>query len=238
MLNSVAGGGGFISFPALLFAGIPPIAANATSTAALWPGTVASTFAYRKELDAGTRKILWPLAGTSFLGAMLGAYILLHTPASTFMKLMPWLMLVATALFAFSDRITAWVRSQSSASGPAPGVVVGGVILQMAIAVYVGYFGAGAGIPILALLAAMGVKNIHAMNGSKTVLVSVANGVALATFMWAGIIVWPQAIVMIAGSLLGGYGGALVAQKLNPGYIRLIVILVGLTMTVYFFVRY
>jgi len=236
-LNSVAGGGGFISFPSLLFAGIAPIPANATSTAALWPGTVASSFAYRKEIDHETRKILLPLVCTSFLGALAGAYILLHTPASTFVKLIPWLMLIATVLFTFSDRITSWIQFRTAGEGKSPFVVIAGVVMQLVIAVYVGYFGAGAGIPILALLAVMGVKNIHAMNGMKTLLVSVANAVALGTFVWAKIVVWPQALVMIVGAFVGGYGGAHLAQRMNPLYVRRTVILVGLTMSAYFFVR-
>jgi uncharacterized membrane protein YfcA len=236
-INSVAGGGSFITFPALLFTHVPAIPANATNTAAVWPGTVASAFAYRKELDADARKILWPLAAMCFAGALVGAYVLLHTPPATFVKLIPWLMLCATGLFASSGTITSWIRSKSSAGERTPLWIAVGLVMQMVIAVYVGYFGAGAGILILALLAVMGVKNIHAMNGMKTVLVSVANAVALTTFIWARIVVWPQAVLMLAGALLGGYGGAHLAQRMKQAHVRAVVIAIGLCMSVYFFVR-
>lgn len=236
-LNSVAGGGSFVTFPALLFTHLPPIPANATNTAAVWPGSVASAVAYRKELTPGTWRVLWPLVAMCLAGALLGARILLHTPPATFVKLIPWLLLSATILFAASGKITAWVR-RAGASGERSKVwMVGGFLVQLVIAMYVGYFGAGAGILVLALLAVMGVGNIHTMNAMKTVLVSVANAVALATFIVAGIVVWPQAILMIVGALLGGYGGAHFAQKMNPQHVRYAVIAIGLGMSIYFFVR-
>jgi hypothetical protein len=234
-MNAVAGGGSFITFPALLFTHMPAIPANGTNTAAVWPGSVASAIAYRKELTAETRRILWPLVIMCFAGALLGAHILLRTPPATFVKLIPWLLLSATMLFAASEKITSWVRS--SEKGGARLWIAGGFLLQLVIAMYVGYFGAGAGILILALLALMGQRNIHTMNGMKTVLVSVANAVALATFIVAGIVVWPQALLMIAGSLIGGYGGAHLAQKMKPIYVRRAVIVIGLSMSIYFFVR-
>jgi hypothetical protein len=237
VMNAVAGGGSFVTFPALLFTHMPAIPANATNTAAVWPGSVASAFAYRKQLTAETWRVLWPLMAMCFAGALLGARILLHTPPATFVKLIPWLLLCATLLFASSGKITEWTRSKTDGGARSRAWIVGGFAMQLLIAMYVGYFGAGAGILILALLAVMGVGNIHTMNGMKTVLVSVANAVALATFIWAGIVVWPQAILMIAGSLLGGYGGARVAQTMKPLYVRRAVIVIGLTMSVYFFVR-
>lgn len=236
-LNSVAGGGSFITFPALLFTRMAPIPANATNTAAVWPGTLASAFAYRNQLDAEARRLLWPLAFMCLAGALLGAYVLLHTPSQTFLRLIPWLLLSATILFAASGRITAWVRSGSHGGAHSRSWAAAGLALQLVIAVYVGYFGAGAGILILALLAMIGVSNIHTMNGMKTILVGIANAVALATFIAAKIVIWPQAILMTAGTLLGGYGGAHMAQRLNPEYVRRLVIAVGLTMSIYFFVR-
>jgi hypothetical protein len=236
-MNAVAGGGSFVTFPSLLFTHIPPIPANATNTAALWPGSVASAVAYRKELTAKAWRILLPLAGMCLAGALLGARILLHTPPATFVKLIPWLLLSATILFAASGKITAWVRKASVSGARSKAWMAGGFLVQLAIAMYVGYFGAGAGILVLALLAVMGVGNMHTMNAMKTVLVSVANAVALTTFIVAGIVVWPQAILMTAGSLLGGYGGAHFAQKMNPQHIRYAVIAIGLGMSIYFFVR-
>jgi hypothetical protein len=236
-MNAVAGGGSFVTFPALLFTHMPAIPANATNTAAVWPGSVASAVAYRKELTPETRRILWPLVIMCFAGALIGAHVLLHTPPARFVKLIPWLLLCATLLFAASEKITSWVRSSENGGARSRLWIVAGFLMQLVIAMYVGYFGAGAGILILALLALMGQRNIHTMNGMKTVLVSVANAVALATFIAAGIVVWPQAVLMIAGSLIGGYGGAHLAQKMKPIYVRRAVIVIGLSMSVYFFVR-
>jgi len=241
-VNSVAGGGSFISFPALLFTGMAPIAANATNTVALWPGTAASAVAYRNAFTSDTRPLLPPLLGTCIIGGVLGAAILLRTPPATFLHLVPWLLLVATLLFVFSGRMTAWIRNRA---GHTPGdtklprgLFLTGLFLQLVIAMYVGYFGAGTGILVLALLALLGMENIHAMNGMKTVLVSVANGVAIVTFIWARVIVWPQALLMIAGAAVGGYGGAFWAQKMNPQHVRRLVIAIGFAMAAYFFWRY
>jgi hypothetical protein len=245
-INSVAGGGSFISFPALIFIGVPPIQANATNTAALFPGTLASTFAYRKTFDAKARHLLLPLIITGIIGGVLGARILLITPQATFLHLVPWLLLAATLLFVFSGRMTSWVRSRAGfgATGksahertPRP-LFVAGLFLQLLIAVYVGYFGAGVGILVLALLAFLGMENIHAMNGMKSLLVTIVNGVALVTFIWARIVLWPQTVLMLVGAVAGGYGGAYLAQRMNPQHIRWIVIAIGFAMSAYFFIRY
>lgn len=241
-VNSVAGGGSFISFPALLFVGVPAIPANATNTVALWPGTVASTVAYRNSFTPHARRLLWPLLITCIVGGTLGAIILLRTPPTTFLHLVPWLLLVATLLFVFSGRMTAWVRARA---GHAPGddklprsLFLGGLLIQLIIAMYVGYFGAGTGILMLALLALLGMENIHAMNGMKTLLVSVANGVAIVTFIVAHVIVWPLALLMVVGAIAGGYGGAYLAQRMNPQHVRTMVIVIGFVMAAYFFIKY
>ncbi len=238
IINSVAGGGSFLTFPALLFIGIPPIQSNATSTAAVWPGTVASLFAYRKSFTAESRQLLPPLLITGIIGGVLGARILLYTPQATFLKLVPWLLLCATLLFVASGRVTRWVRARTirHISGDR-WLTYGGLFLELFIAMYVGYFGAGVGILILALLALLGMENIHAMNGMKTLLVSVVNGVALAIFMWSKVVVWPQAVLMLVAATIGGYGGAYVAQKIDPKYVRRLVIFVGFAMSAYFFIR-
>src|SRR5712692_8238728 len=159
-LNAVAGGGSFISFPALLFTAMPPINANATNTAALWPGTVASAGAYRRELTGEIRKLLTPLVAASLLGGWLGAGLLLRTRQATFMRLVPWLLLVATLLFASSGRVSAWIRAHSvRLTGSTRLAMAGGVLLQLLIAVYIGFFGAGVGILVLAMLALMGVQS-------------------------------------------------------------------------------
>jgi uncharacterized membrane protein YfcA len=245
-LNSVAGGGSFISFPTLLFVGVPPISANATNTIALWPGSVASVGAYRKELARQRAAQVALLVGISMLGGLLGAELLLRTREETFVQLIPFLMLAATLLFTFGSNITNWLRARlSQRSGadaiqterPAWVAVVAVSLLQMFIAIYGGYFGGGIGILMLASLSLMGMTNIHTMNGLKTLLASAINGIAVIRFVAAGSISWPHAVVMIVGAILGGYWGAWLAQRINPKLVRSFVILIGFSMTVYFFVR-
>lgn len=245
IINSVAGGGSFITFPALIFAGISPILANTTNTAAVWPGTVASTVAYRKAFTPEARRLLLPLTITGIIGGILGARILLRTPPATFIRIVPWLLLGATLLFVFSGRITSWIRSRANlhdgqsvgGSGTPRSLMAGVLLLELLVSIYVGYFGAGVGILFLSLLALMGMDDIHAMNGMKTLLVSIVNGTALATFIFARMVVWPQALLMLVGALIGGYGGAWVAQKMNPQHVRWLVIAIGLAMSAYFFIR-
>ncbi len=236
-LNSVAGGGGFIAFPALVFTGMGPINANATNTAALWPGTVASTGAYRGQLTGEVRRLLLPLTITGVLGGTLGAVVLLKTPPKTFMALVPWFLLVGTLLFAFSRQITGWLSARTGHLADSRIGMAGAALIQLAIATYIGYFGAGAGILMMAVFALMGVQNIHTLNGMKTLLASVCNGMALLTFIVARQIVWPQAILMIIGASLGGYYGAYFAQKMNPKHVRAFAVVVGLAMAAWFFVR-
>lgn len=238
VVNSVAGGGGFIAFPALLFAGVPSINANATGTVALWPGTLASTGAYRKALSADLLKRILPLIIITFLGSIAGSVLLLKTRQSTFDKMIPWLLLGATVLFTFGGKVTAWVnRHQHTEAGPSTGRIIGITILQAVAAVYIGYFGAGVGIVMLALLAMMGIDNIHSMNGLKTLLATCGNAVAVTIFIFARAVFWPEAIFMIFGGALGGYIGAWYAQKLDPKTIRYVVITIGCSMTTYFFWR-
>ena len=237
-INSVAGGGSFISFPALLFTRIAPISANATNTAAMWPGTMASVVAYWREMkQPRVLKLLPPLLITGFVGGIIGAKILLKTPQATFMTMVPWLLLGATLLFVASGKITKWVRAQGGRQGRQRMLLVAGFAMELCIAVYIGYFGAGAGILVLAMLALLDVGNIHAMNGLKSLLVSAVNVVALALFIQARVIVWPEAVVMLAGAAIGGYGGAYYAQKVDPAFIRRLVIMIGFGMAAYFFVK-
>lgn len=233
-INSVAGGGGFIAFPALLFHGVPPVPANATQTVALWPGVVASSGAYRRELcSAG--QLLAPMLAVSFAGGLFGALLLLRTPEARFMALVPWLLLAATLLFTFGPLVTR--RLQAHPHRLTRGALVASLLAQFAAATYGGYFGAGLGIIMLALLASLGMENIHQMNAFKSVLGAAINGVAVVTFILSGAVVWPQALVMMAGAALGGYFGAWGAQKVEPGKVRSLVIVIGFALTAYFFAR-
>lgn len=232
-LNSVAGGGSFIAFPALLFTGVPPIPANATNTIALWTGAAASGGAYRKRLDV-PRRVLTPLLAASLAGALVGALLLLKTSNHTFMRVLPWLTLGATLLFAFGKKLAGGRKSviEHEATGSA---LAFATLFQLCVAVYGGYFGGGMGIVMLAMLAALGMTDIHAMNAFKSIMGSVINGVAVVTFAVARAVYWKPGIVMIAGAVAGGYLGAHYAQKLPQAWIRVFVVMVGAAMTVYFF---
>ncbi len=239
-LNSVAGGGSFFGFPALLFTGVPAIQANATNTVALWPGSLASVGAYRRELAAQPRGMLFLLVGSSLIGGILGATLLLNTSQNTFITLIPYLLLLATLLFALSPYITARLRAratnESKTQRSLPSLI-GIAVAQLLISIYGGYFGGGIGILMLATLAMMGMENIHEMNAVKTVLASCINGVAVITFIVAGKIFWVQGIIMVIGAIIGGYGGAYYARKISPQWIRWFVIAVGIALTLYFFIR-
>jgi uncharacterized membrane protein YfcA len=234
-LNSVAGGGSFIAFPALLFTGVPPIPANATTTIALWTAAAASGGAYRKRLDV-PRRVMIPLLAASLVGGLLGALLLLKTPAQTFMRVLPWLTLGATLLFAFGKKLAGSRESVMKGDHEAStAALTGTTLFQFGVAIYGGYFGGGMGIVMLAMLAVLGMTDIHAMNALKSVLGFVINGVAVVTFVVAGAVDWKHGIAMTAGGIVGGYVGAHYALKMPQAWIRVFVVLVGAGMTVYFF---
>jgi uncharacterized membrane protein YfcA len=228
-LNSVAGGGSFVAFPALLFAGVAPVPANATNTIALWPGAVASAVAYRRELRDVRREVV-PLGVAALVGGLAGS-LLLHTSERTFVVLIPWLLLFATVLFSFGGTVV------KRLTGGAHAPLALAVVAQLAISVYGGYFGGGMGIMMLAVLSLLGMTHIHSMNALKNVLGVLINGVAVAAFVVAGAIVWSAGVVMIAGGIGGGYAGAAIARRVNPKHVRALVLLIAWAMTAYFFVR-
>jgi uncharacterized protein len=234
-LNAVAGGGSFVAFPALLFVGVPAVAANATNTVALWIGTTASGGAYRKRLNI-SRRVMIPLVATSVAGGLIGAFLLLRTPAHTFLRVLRWLMLGATLLFAFGKHLTSRF-SGGLEQEASTGALAFAAFFELIVAVYGGYFGGGVGIMNLAMLAALGMTDIHAMNALKVVLGAIINGVAVVTFIAARAIYWREGIVTTVGAVIGGYSAAHFAQRLPQAWIRWFVILVGTGMTVYFFVR-
>ncbi len=237
IVNGVAGGGGLIAFPALLIAGVPAINANATNAAALWFGTVASTVAYRREFSS-KRDSLLLLSLVSVVGGIFGAYLLLHTSPAKFSALIPYLMLIATLLFIFSQPLMKWLNKRSQNSDPfrLPLFII--LLLQLAIAIYGGYFGGGAGILMLAVLNLMGIQNINALNAYKTWLSTCLNAAAIIYFIIANKIVWFEVIVMASGAIIGGYSSASLARKIHPFWIRSFIIGVGLSMTCYFFLRH
>ncbi len=235
-INSVAGGGNFFTFPALIFTGMPSICANATSTMALWPGTMASVGAYGDDIRR-ERRLLPRLMAMSVIGGLIGAVILVRTPQATFDRLLPWLLLTATVFFAFGARLTRWIGKAGSPAGEGVRVGWAGCAVQFGIAIYAGYFGGGASMLMLAMLSVAGMTDIHAMNGIKSLLSATQNLVAIGVFVTRGIIFWPQACLMMVGAIAGGYGGAHFARKADPKTVRRIVIGVGSVMTAYFFLR-
>lgn len=243
-LNSVAGGGSFITLPALLYAGVTPVSANATSTFAMWPASLSSAVAYRREIGQARAWTL-RLGVISLVGGLLGGLLLVRTSDESFVRLLPWLLLLAALTFTFGGRVAAWTRRRSAgrtgevtpASGNASRVPVWMLPLQLVIATYGGYFGGGMGIMMMAGMAIAGMTDIHEMNGLKTVLAIAINGVALATFIATGSVAWAQGLVMVAGGVTGGYLGAATARKVSAMQVRGFVIAIAWGMTVYFFLR-
>jgi uncharacterized membrane protein YfcA len=233
--NSIAGGGSFISFPALLVTGMPGVNANATNTVAVWPGILASTAAYKKAFDPLLLRSVLPLIIVTVLGSILGAWLLLHTPQFTFMKMVPWLLFAGTVLFSIGPQVSARMNRRQGSSGPSRTRMAVITFVQLLVAVYIGYYGAGVGFIILPLLSMMGIENIHAMNGIRTLLVTCGNAVAIVLFIAARAVIWPQALLMMVGAILGGYMGAHYAQRLKPRTVRYVIISIGSVMTAYFF---
>jgi hypothetical protein len=228
-MNSVAGGGSFLSFPALLFAGVPAIAANATNNAAMWVGTLGSARGYREEV-AEHRHLLLPVLCVSVVGSLIGACLLLATPQTVFVRLIPWLLCFATIVFAVSPLLT---RRAPSAPGHAPWQLV----VQFFVAIYGGYFGAGMGILMLAVLAFSGLPSFNAQNAIKNVLSAAINGVALIPFVVARVVDWQFAVPMAIIALLGGYLGARIFRRVPQPISRALVVVIGTAMTIVFFVR-
>jgi uncharacterized membrane protein YfcA len=236
-INSVAGGGTLIAFPALLAFGIPSVPANATNTAALCPGALSSAFAYREDLPK-QYGLLATLLVPSILGGLLGAVILAVTPSGLFDHIVPFLVLFATLLFGGRDFFARLARIEANASehiGMA--ARIWGFAFQLFVAAYGGYFGAGMGILMLASLGMMGLRDIHGMNALKAILGFIINGMALVYFILRGLVVWHIAILMAVGAILGGYAGARLAKRLNQGVLRTFIVAIGLMVSVWLFVR-
>jgi uncharacterized membrane protein YfcA len=230
-VNSIAGGGTLLTFPAIVWLGIPPLSANATSTVALWPGSFGSMWAYRGEL-AGTRQWLVWFTIPSIAGGITGALLLIYTSAERFDAIVPFLVLGATLLFLLqpplSRRLARRLADESdpsSAALPRPSPLF--LAAQFGVAVYGGYFGAGIGILMLATLGAMGLSNIHRMNGLKNWGAMCINATAAAMFVVSGMVTWPVAAAMAAGGLVGGYGGAKLALRAGQKWVRRAVVAIG-----------
>ena len=238
-VNAMAGGGTFFSFPALLAAGLPPVVANASNSVALWPGSLSGAWAYRQEL-LRYRRYLLPMGLASFVGGAAGGLLLLAAGDARFSALIPWLLAFATGLFAFSPQLSSALRRMRPAANPATGSGPGagspiGCLVQLLVAVYGGFFGAGMGILMMASLAIGGHEDVQHINALKNLLSAVIYSVTVITFIVAGAVSWPQTVVMLLTATVGGYWGARMARRIRGPWLRRLVIAVGSTLTVYYF---
>jgi uncharacterized protein len=235
-INSVAGGGSLISFPTLVAFGLPAIAANATNTSAVWPGSLSSAIAYSRDIKPD-RQLLLTLLLPSLAGGLLGAIVLVITPPALFNRVVPFLVLFATLLFASRD----WVdRLIKRGDGEQPVSLFGriwGFLFQLFIATYGGYFGAGIGILMLGSFSAMGMRDIHKMNGLKTIIATLINVIAFIYFAFRGLVDWPIAVVMGIGTIAGGFGGARLARRIDQRLLRTFIILVGFGVSIWFYFK-
>jgi uncharacterized protein len=234
MVNSVAGGGTLFTFPTLLAIGVPPLAANGTSTVALVPGSAAAVWGYRRELR-GRRRVVLLLVVPSLVGGAFGAWLTLRAGDELFGFLVPWLILAATVLFLVQERVAARLPLGEKPLGAARLTAV--LMFMTAVATYGGFFGAGMGILILAALAQVGFSDVHEMNAFKNVIAVGINGMATVTFILGDKVVWPLAGVMAGGAIVGGYGGASLARRLGQRRVRQIIVLVGFGIAALMFAR-
>jgi uncharacterized membrane protein YfcA len=232
-VNSLVGGGSFVSFPVLVLVGVPAVTASATNTFSLWPSGATAWWAYRRELATPTR-VLVAFASSSVAGAVLGAVLLMFTSDRQFTTVVPWLLLVATVTFTVGPLL----RRAGADAMPlsAPGFVIG-IVVQFLISVYGGYFGGGMGIMMLAAWTVLRLGNVHAMNALRSLLSAVINGAAAIAFVATRNVAWPEGLTAMAGASLAGYFGARWLRTQNPAVVRTIVMVIAWVVTGYFFWR-
>ena len=235
-INAVAGGGSLLSFPALLQVGALPVHANATNTVAMLPAEISSTAAYRRELRR-YRSMLPPLMVAALVGSFLGARLLLATRQELFFQMVPWLLLAATLIFAFGPVLQRRLRQthHSHASGISPAARTLLPVGVFIVCLYVGFFGAGAGLLLMGVLSIAGVADLHEINALKAAMISVSRSVAAITFVIYGAILWHYGVLMMIAASAGGYATARAARKHRPHGIRPLVITIGFLVTIYFF---
>ncbi|HAU57100.1 MAG TPA: hypothetical protein DCW87_05735 [Comamonadaceae bacterium] len=232
-LNAVAGGGSFLTLPALVFTGMPPVAANATGTVALLPGYIAGAWGFREDMQSPPGLSMRAVVLLSLIGGSAGAALLLVTPDATFRRVVPWLLLAATAMFAFGPRLRQWAGASNHSQATPWKAALG----MLAVAAYGGYFNGGLGILLLALFGLLGQTQLNAMNGMKNLVSALLTAIAVAIYAAGGIVHWPQALMMMVAATAGGYGGARVARKLPASVLRWGIVATGLVMAAVFFWR-
>lgn len=234
-MNALAGGGTFFSFPALLAVGVPPVSANASNSVALWPASLSGALAYRRELSRH-KPYLVPLSVVALLGGAAGGLLLLITQDATFSELIPWLLLVATLLFAFSGQVQKLLaRLRGGESMEAVRNTPASLLAQLAVSIYGGFFGAGMGIMMIASLAIQGHGDVQDINAIKNWLSALIYSVAVVTFILAGAVSWPHTAVMLVTATAGGYAGAALARRIPQLWLRRFIIAVGALLTLYYF---
>lgn len=230
IINSIAGGGTLITFPVLIWLGLDPKVANATSTVALWPGLFGGLFGYRKVLE-NSSTILLRLGLTSIVGGAVGAWLLIWTPSPVFARLVPFLILFATILFMAQGSINRRLRFKSSISEPTVYWWLGAIVFQFFSSIYGGYFGAGNGILMLAAMGLLGLQDINRANGIKNFLGICINSIAVVSFALSNLVEWPIALVMAGAALIGGYVGAHIAVRVQQVFIRRAIVAIGFVIT-------
>ncbi|ALG73327.1 membrane protein [Azospirillum thiophilum] len=230
-MNAVAGGGSFLTLPALIYAGVPPVAANATGTVALLPGYASGVYGYRHDLAPVGTIGLPLLSVVSLAGGLAGAGLLLVTPDSVFRNIVPWLLLIATGLFAFGNMLAQRLRRLGLHGD---GAMLGTLF---AVSVYGGYFNGGLGILLLAQLSLFGMTDLNAMNGLKNLFSAVLTAIAVAAYAAGGAVDWPKALLMTVAAVAGGYVGARLGRKIPKQVLRMCIIAVGLVMSAVFFLK-
>ena len=234
-LNSLAGGGSFITFPALVFVGIPPIIANATNTFAACPGYLSGAFAFKAELLAHKKQLVKYIV-LSFFGGILGAWLLTQTSAKDFARAVPWLLLFATILFIYGGKLNALLQKFSVKNQRATTITAWGLnILFLLVSLYGGFFNAGLGIILLSYLSLAGYKDINLMNGIKLLSSSCGSLIAIVLFAFDGLLVWREGFVVLVGVVIGGYFAAKLSRRLPQQSVRNFVILISIATTLYFF---
>lgn len=230
VVNTIAGGGTFLTFPALVFTGVPPIVANASSAVAVFPGYLAGALGFRAELAQFNRAHLYRLTAFTLIGGIAGALLLLVSSNVAFNTIVPFLLLFATIAFLCGPRIRSWLSARSNAPQSGP-------IGMIAVSLYGGYFNGGLGIVLLALFSSWGMKDIHQMNGLKNFLSFALSAISVLVFIIAGLVEWPQTLVMMAAATLGGYAGAPIARAVPNWAIRGFIAAMGFGMSAVFFWR-
>ncbi|MBB6578420.1 putative membrane protein YfcA [Comamonas odontotermitis] len=233
-LNAVAGGGSFLTLPALVLTGVPPVLANATGTVALLPGYAAGAWGFKDDMASPPGLSMKAVVALALTGGALGAALLLFTPDATFRKIVPWLLLAATAMFAFGPQLRAWASRRNGSGAGSPSAMKA-ALGMLAVSIYGGYFNGGLGILLLALLGLLGQTNLHAMNGTKNLVSALLTAIAVAIYAAGGVVQWKQALIMMVAATLGGYLGARVARKIPPSWLRGGIVATGLVMAALFF---